>query len=47
MQTDPHLTTDDYIRNAHALRAAAIAQMFAALARMMFRRKRRPQIAFG
>lgn len=47
MQTDPRLTTDDYIREAHALRAAAIARMFAALARMMFRRKRHAQASFG
>jgi hypothetical protein len=47
MQTDPRLTTDDYVRNAHALRAAAIAGMFAALGRMLFRRKLQPKISFG
>jgi hypothetical protein len=47
MQTDPRLSTDDYVRAAHRLRAEAIADMFRVLSRMMFRRKPRAQVSFG
>jgi hypothetical protein len=47
MQNDARLTTDDYIRQAHAMRAVAIQDMFSALARMLFRRKPRTQVLFG
>jgi hypothetical protein len=47
MHNDQRPTTDDFIRDAHALRTAAIAGMFGALVRILFRRKPRSQVAFG
>ncbi len=47
MQNDPRLSNDYYIREAHALRAAAIRDLFAAMSRLLFRRKPRVQVSFG